>query len=204
MLRTTIGISGGSASGKTTLANALAERLEAVVIRTDDYYRPLDQLTFEERCRLNYDDPSLLDHDLLLHHLTRLQTGRAIEAPRYDFSRHTRLEKRHVVLPQKNVLIEGIFALVHQPIRDLCHVRVFVETDIEECLRRRIDRDVRERGRDEEEVRFRFQNQATPMFRQHLRPLRDMAEVVVSGEVDIDLNVAAVLNFLDERVSVPA
>ena len=204
MERTTIGISGGSASGKTTLANALAERLQAVVIRTDDYYRPMDHLSFEDRCRVNYDDPTLLDHELLFEHLQRLQSGRAIEAPRYDFANHRRHDRRHVVLPQKNVLIEGIFALVYEPVRSLCHVRVFVETDMEECLRRRIDRDVKERGRDEEEVRSRFENQATPMFREHLKPLRDMADVIVSGEVDIDLNVAAVLNILDERVRVPA
>ncbi len=204
MYRTTIGIAGGSASGKTTLADALAARLEAVIIRTDDYYRPLDHLPFEERCRVNFDDPEAIDHELLQQHIELLRAGRAIDAPRYDFTKHTRSPRRHKVLPRKTVMIEGIFSLCYSPIREICDVSIFVDTGEEECLRRRLDRDVRERGRDEREVMARFRNQVTPMFYRYVQPIRDLADVVVSGEVDTDLNVAAVLNFIDDRISVPA
>lgn len=188
-----IAIAGATASGKTTLSRALAERLGGVILRTDDYYRPLDHLTFEERCLTNFDHPDAIDHGLLGVHLAELLAGRAVEAPCYDFTRHTRFPYTHRVEPAGTVIVEGLFALCEPEVESQCAVRVFVETPEPECLRRRLLRDTTERGRTPEEVVERFVGHVMPMFRLHVEPTREIADVVVSGEADTAHNVERVL-----------
>lgn len=191
--RFAIAVAGMSGSGKTTLAEALASALDAALLRTDDYYRPLDHLTFEERCDVNYDHPDSVDGARLANDLRRLLAGEAIEVPAYDFSRHTWSREVRVVQPRPAVLIEGIFALSYKELRDLCAVKVFLDTDEQTCLQRRMERDVLERGRTPGEVISRFEGHVAPMFRQHVLPSRKEADVRVSGDCPGRTAVEAVL-----------
>ncbi|MCX7800699.1 MAG: uridine kinase [Fimbriimonadales bacterium] len=185
MGRLAVAIAGATASGKTTLARAVADRVPCTILRTDDYYRRLDHLTFEQRCLQNFDHPDAIEHDLLVAHVRELLAGRTVEAPRYDFTRHTRFPETHTVVPSPVLLIEGLFALCFPELRELCAVRVFVDTPEDVCLKRRLARDVLERGRTPVEVMERFSGHVAPMFRQHVLPTRETASVVVSGTDDV-------------------
>lgn len=189
MQRVAIAVAGATGSGKSTLAYAVARRLGGTVLHTDDYYRPLDHLTFDQRCHVNFDHPDAVDREALHRDLGRLLDGRPVDGPLYDFSRHTRSVRRRFLHPAPVVVVEGVFALAYPDIADQCAVRVFVETVEAECLRRRIQRDVAERGRTPEEVIQRFTQHVAPMFREHILPTRERADVRVSGERDLDANV---------------
>jgi uridine kinase len=191
--RLAIAIAGATASGKTTLARAVADRVPCTILRTDDYYRRLDHLSFEERCLQNFDHPDAIEHELLVAHARELVAGRSVEAPRYDFTRHTRFAETHTVVPSSVLRIEGLFALCFPELRALCTVRVFVDTPEDVCLRRRLARDVLERGRTPVEVVERFSGHVAPMFRQHVLPTRQTANVVVSGTDDVVANAERVL-----------
>lgn len=192
--RLVIAVAGATASGKTTLVRAVADLLPCTVLRTDDYYRSLDHLTFEARCLQNFDHPDAIERDLLVSHVRELLAGRPVEAPKYDFARHTRAAETRTVLPAPILLIEGLFALCFSELRSLCAVRVFVDTPEDVCLRRRLARDVLERGRTPVEVIERFSGHVAPMFRQHILPTRQTANVVVSGTDDVAANAERVVS----------
>ena len=196
MRRCAIAVAGMSGSGKTTLAEGVAHALGAGLLRTDDYYRPLDALTYEERCEVNFDHPDAVDGALLARQLHALLTGEAVEAPEYDFTRHTRGLGARPVEPTEVVVVEGIFALAYPEVAALCEVRAFVDARTSVCLQRRIARDVAERGRTLGEVVSRFEGHVAPMFRRHVLPSRAWANVVVCGESDPCGGVAAVLDRL--------
>jgi uridine kinase len=191
--RYAIAVAGMSGSGKTTLAEAVADRLGAVLIRTDDYYRPLDDLTYEERCEVNFDHPDSVDGGLLADHLSRLLSGESVKMPQYDFTRHTRGATACRVWADEVVMVEGIFALSYPEVASLCDVRVFVDADEQTCLERRIARDVATRGRTPGEVVSRFEGHVAPMFRRHVLPNRALANVTVDGTDNPDRAVRAVL-----------
>lgn len=190
-----------SGSGKTTLAEAVALKLGAGLLRTDDYYRPFDALTYEERCEVNFDHPDAVDGAYLARQLRALLMGEAVEAPHYDFTRHTRAPGTRRVEPSEVMVIEGIFALSYEEVAELCDVRAFVDADDTTCLQRRIARDVVERGRTPGEVVSRFEGHVAPMFHRHVLPSRTRANVVVSGENDPMSGVAAVLAALPARIA---
>ncbi len=187
-----------SGSGKTTLAEAVALELGAGLLRTDDYYRPLDAVTFAERCEVNFDHPDSVDGARLAAHLRSLLAGEAVEVPHYDFTRHTCGRESRRVEPGAFVVVEGIFALAYPEVRDLCEVRAFVDASEDACLQRRIARDVAERGRTPGEVVSRFEGHVAPMFRRHVLPTRAQANVVVSGESIPRAGVEAVLRRLGQ------
>lgn len=182
-----------SGSGKTTLAETVAHELGAGLLRTDDYYRPLDGLTYEERCEVNFDHPDSVDGERMAGQLRQLLRGETIEVPEYDFTRHTWGRRIQKIGPTDVVVVEGIFALAYPEIVALCDVRVFVDADESICLQRRIERDVAERGRTPGEVVSRFEGHVAPMFRRHVLPGRAHANVIVSGESDPARGIAAVL-----------
>lgn len=181
MKRIGIAIAGASCSGKTTLANALASELDATQIRIDDYYRPLDHLSYEERCEVNFDDPCAIDSDLLIRQIQSLLSGLVVEIPQYDFTRHTRFAETKVIEPTDFVIVEGLFALNYPNLAEMCDVRVFVDAPESACLERRLIRDTTERGRTEEEVLARFTGHVWPMYMKHVLPVRCRATVCVSG-----------------------
>ena len=149
-----IGIAGGTGSGKTTLMKNLILRFEdmVTVLSHDNYYKRHDEMSYEERCQLNYDEPAALETDLMARHLDKLRHGEAIDCPVYDFAQHNRSDETIHIVPKKVIIVEGILIFENQPLRELMDIRIFVDTDADVRLCRRIKRDVNKRGRSLESV----------------------------------------------------
>ena len=162
-----IGIAGGTGSGKTTLMQRLVERFGAdvTVLSHDNYYRRRDDMPFEERCKVNYDEPAALETDLMARHLNALRHGQAIDCPVYDFARHNRSDKTVRIEPRPVIIVEGILIFENRQLRDLMDIKIFVDTDADVRLCRRIRRDVRERGRTLESVIAQYQTTVKPMHK---------------------------------------
>lgn len=179
--RVGIAVAGGSCSGKTTLSNLLTEELRGTLLKVDDYYRTFDHLTFDQRAAINYDHPATIDHELLIRQLQALLSGESVEAPVYDFSIHTRSALTRHIEPTEIVIVEGLFALAWQDLRELCDIRIYVDAPELTCLQRRIRRDVDERGRTPEEVVERFSGHVVPMYREHVQPTAQFANLHADG-----------------------
>ncbi len=188
-----IAVAGPSGAGKTCLAQAVAGRLNAPVLGLDSYYRPFADLTFEERCRQNFDDPASIDAELLFRQLSEISQGRGIEVPVYDFVQYTRRPETVQFQPADYVVMEGLFVLYWANIRELFGTRVYVELADAACFERRLRRDVRERGRTQESVTRQYQETVRPMAEQYIRPTRRWADLVVAGDARLEDSVAAVL-----------
>ena len=192
-----ITIGGCSGAGKTVLARALEAQLGGCsVLALDSYYHAQAGLALEQRALQNYDHPDALDWPLLESHVRSLLNGEPAQAPVYLFDQHTRAPEPELVEPRGVVLVEGILALHHSRLRDLASVRVFVATAEQECVRRRLERDVRDRGRTEESVLQQYRASVHPMALEFVLPSRSHAHVIVSGERPIEQSVQAVLNYL--------
>ncbi len=176
-----IGIAGGTGSGKTTLMKNIVARFggEVSVLSHDNYYKRRDDLSFEERCRINYDEPAALDTSLLVYHLEQLRCGRAIECPVYDFTQHNRSNETLRIAPNRVVIVEGIMIFENGPLRELMDVRIFVDTDADVRLCRRIKRDVNKRGRSLESVLEQYQSTVKPMHEKYVEPSKKYANLVV-------------------------
>ena len=176
-----IGIAGGTGSGKTTLMKNLIQRFEdmVTVISHDNYYRRHDDMTYEERCQLNYDEPAALETDLMAAHLDQLRRGEAIDCPVYDFSQHNRSDETIHIVPKRVIIVEGILIFENQPLRDLMDIRIFVDTDADVRLCRRIKRDVNKRGRTLESVLTQYQTTVKPMHDKYVEPSKKYAHVII-------------------------
>ena len=178
-----IGIAGGSGSGKSTLVkNLIAEFPDMVtVLSHDNYYRRHDELTYEQRTHLNYDEPGSLETDLMARHLEILRQGGCIDCPVYDFTIHNRLDATIPVVPEKVIIVEGILIFENRQLRDLMDIRVFVDADADVRLCRRILRDVQQRGRALESVLEQYQQTVKPMHEQYVEPSKKFADIIVPG-----------------------
>ena len=177
-----IGIAGGSGSGKSTVARKVAESLDgasAAFLDMDAYYRNFAHLPMEERQRVNWDHPDAFDHELLAEHLARLIEGEAIEKPVYDFVTHSRRARTERVEPADVIVIDGILLFVDEQVRDLCDVKVFVDTDADIRLIRRIRRDMNKRGRPLETILEQYLSTVQPMHLQFVEPSKRYADVIV-------------------------
>ena len=176
-----IGIAGGTGSGKTTLMkNLIAEFSDVVtVISHDNYYKRHDELPYEERCKLNYDEPAALETDLMARHLDMLRHGNCIECPVYDFTVHNRSDETIIIVPKKVIIVEGILIFENKPLRDLMDIKIFVDTDADVRLCRRIQRDVTKRGRTLESVLTQYQDTVKPMHEQYVEPSKQHADLIV-------------------------
>ena len=176
-----IGIAGGTGSGKTTLMRNLITEFSDVVtvLSHDNYYKRHDELTYEERCRLNFDEPAALETDLMARHLNILRRGEAIDCPVYDFTVHNRSDETIRITPEKVIIVEGILIFENKQLRDLMDIKIFVDTDADVRLCRRIVRDVRERGRTLESVVDQYQNTVKPMHEQYVEPSKKYADIIV-------------------------
>jgi uridine kinase len=176
-----IGIAGGTGSGKTTLMNNLIERFagSVTVLSHDNYYRRNDHLTYEERCLINYDEPAALETDLMARHLDALRHGETIQCPVYDFSQHNRSDETVRLDPRPVIIVEGILIFENEPLRDLMDIRLFVDTDADVRLCRRIKRDVNKRGRTLESVLTQYQTTVKPMHEKYVEPSKKYANLVV-------------------------
>ena len=197
---TILGVGGCSGSGKTTLARELATQLSATLFPLDFYYRDLSHLSMEERNAFNFDHPDSLEYDLIVAHVQALRNGQSIKRPTYDFSRHARVATvTEKIKPARYVIVEGILALHYTDLLPLFDVTIYVDAPHELCLRRRIDRDTRERGRTEESVRKQFEATARPMADEYVLPCRACADLTVLGTENLDWSVELVLAALHRR-----
>ena len=199
-----IGIAGGTGSGKTTLMNNLIQRFEGsvTVLSHDNYYRRNDHLTYEQRCQINYDEPAALETDLMARHLDALRHGQSIQCPVYDFSRHNRSDKTIEIAPKSVIIVEGILIFENQELRDLMDIKIFVDTDADVRLCRRIKRDVTKRGRSLESVLNQYQMTVKPMHEKYVEPSKKHANLVVleggKNWVALDMIVGRIQRHLDE------
>ena len=176
-----IGIAGGTGSGKTTLMDNLVKRFgdDVTVLSHDNYYRRRDDMTMEERQNVNYDEPAALETDLMVRHLDKLRHGEAIECPVYDFTQHNRSDKTITIVPKRVIIVEGILIFEDDDLRDLMDIRIFVDTDADVRLGRRILRDVEERGRTLQSVLDQYQTTVKPMHEMYVEPSKKYAHLVV-------------------------
>ena len=199
-----IGIAGGTGSGKTTLMkNLIAEfKNDVTILSHDNYYKRHDELTYEERCQLNYDEPAALETDLMAYHLDKLRHGEASDCPVYDFTPHTRSNETIRIEPRKVIIVEGILIFENRQLRDLMDIRVFVDTDSDVRLCRRIKRDVNKRGRSLESVLQQYQETVKPMHEMYVEPSKKYANIIVpeggKNLVALDMIRGRILRHLEE------
>lgn len=176
-----IGICGASGSGKSTLARELENKLgcRCVSIKQDSYYKDHSDLTYEERTRINYDEPAAFEHDLLRDDLLKLRSGKAIRSKDYDFSQHRRDDQGNVIEPADVVILEGIHTFYDPEVRDLLDLKIYVQVDVDICLLRRVKRDMRERGRSIESIYQQYLNTVKPMYEKHIRGYSEYADLIV-------------------------
>jgi len=188
-----IGVSGGSASGKTTVANRIKEACNDSVelLSHDFYYIPHDDLPLEDRAKLNYDHPNAFDTERIIKDIKCLKQGIAIERPVYSYSKHTRLSETVTVNPAQVIIVEGFMIFENAELRELMDIKVFVDTDADERLIRRIVRDVNERGRSLESVIAQYTNTVKPMHEQFVEPYKKYSDIIVPrggmNDVAIDM-----------------
>jgi uridine kinase len=189
-----IGIAGGTGSGKTTLADKLVNsfgREEVSILRHDAYYKRHDNMTFEERCKLNYDHPDAFDNDLLVEHILDLKEGKSIEMPVYDYTIHNRSDETITVEPAPVVILEGILIFAEPTLCDLMDIKVFVDTDADVRILRRIIRDVNERGRSLDNIIRQYLTTVKPMHEQFVEPSKRRADLIIPeggrNEVALDM-----------------
>lgn len=199
-----IGIAGGTGSGKTTLMKNLIREFSDVVtvLSHDNYYKRHDDMTYEERCGLNYDEPAALETDLMARHLDILRQGQAIDCPVYDFTIHNRSNDTIRITPEKVIIVEGILIFENRELRDLMDIKVFVDTDADVRLCRRILRDVEERGRTLESVVTQYQTTVKPMHEQYVEPSKKFADIIIpeggNNQVALDMIMGRIRRHLEE------
>ena len=204
MKTTLIGIAGGTASGKTTVAEKVYEESKkfgsVVVIKLDDYYNCLDNLTMDERKKINYDHPSSFDVSLAVKHLKELKEGKAIEKPIYDFTEHNRKKETEKIEPANVVIMEGILTFAIPEIKDMFDIKLFVDTPDDIRFIRRVTRDIKKRGRDLDSVVNQYLNTVRPMHLTFVEPSKKYADIIIpeggDNKVAIDFIVTKILDLL--------
>lgn len=177
-----IGIAGGTGSGKTTLANRLIDNFgsdEVSIVRHDNYYKRHDNMSYDERSKLNYDHPDAFDNELLREHLLMLKEGKSIPMPVYDYSIHNRSDETFIVHSAPVVVVEGILIFSEPMLADLLDIKVFVDTDADVRILRRIQRDVEERARSLESVISQYLTTVKPMHEQFVEPSKRKADIII-------------------------
>ena len=176
-----IGIAGGTASGKTTIVNKLKKLFENDVelISHDCYYKAHDDMPYEERTKLNYDHPSSFDTDRMIEDIINLKQGKTVYRPVYDFSIHNRVPETVKVEPKKVILVEGILIFENKELRDLMDIKIFVDTDADERLMRRIIRDMKFRGRTIESILTQYKTTVKPMHEEFVEPSKKHADIII-------------------------
>ncbi|EJV74909.1 uridine kinase [Bacillus thuringiensis] len=195
-----IGIAGGSGAGKTTLSQLILEKTGGygiAVISQDNYYFDQSHLTLEERKSVNYDDPKNIDNKLLLKHLLMLRQGNSVNTPIYEFNRHIRLEKTFCISPVPVIIVEGIHILSQADIREVLDMKVFIDTDGDLRVLRRIIRDVSERGRNLESVHRQYLSTVKPVYDAIIGPSRKYADIVLHGS-DFKEGLSVMISYIEK------
>ncbi len=198
-----IGIAGGTGSGKTTVVNQIINELppdEVCVISQDSYYNATDNLTYDQRSKINFDHPRAIDFDLLVEHLKELKKNKIIEQPVYSFVTHNRTKDTIKTHPRKVVIVEGILIFNNKELRDLCDIKIFVHADADERLIRRVKRDITERGRDINEVLTRYQDTLKPMHQEFIEPTKNYADIIIPNDRYNTVAIDIVRTVISERL----
>ena len=198
-----IGVTGGSGSGKTSVSRAIFDQLHGhslMMLQKDSYYKSQDDIPFEERTKVNYDHPNAFDTDLLIEQLEDLLNWKTIEIPVYDYAAHTRSKEVLVQEPREVIIVEGILTLNDARLRDLMDIKIFVDTDDDIRIIRRIQRDIEERGRTLQSVIDQYLETVKPMYHQFIEPSKRYADIIVpeggENQVAIDLLVTKVRDII--------
>lgn len=178
-----IGVAGGTGSGKSTFAERLLALFpgEITIISFDNYYKPQDHLSMEDRVKTNYDCPDALDTELLIEHLGALRRGESVLVPNYDFKIHTRKPERTEVIPSPIIIIDGILAFHDERLRNMFDIKIFADVDADDRILRRLRRDVTERGRDIDGVISQYLETVKPMHRIYVEPTKKYADIIING-----------------------
>ena len=204
-----IGIAGGSGSGKTTLMKNLIAQFEdeVTILSHDNYYKRHDEMSYEERCRLNYDEPDAFDTSLMVYQLDQLRHGKAIDCPVYDYTVHNRSDETIRVSPRRVIIVEGILIFENEALRNLMDIKIFVDTDADVRLCRRIKRDVSKRGRTIESVLNQYQETVKPMHEKYVEPSKKYANIIVleggKNIVALDMIMGRIRRHLNETEELP-
>ncbi|STO31255.1 Uridine kinase [Fusobacterium necrogenes] len=201
-----VGVAGGSGSGKTTVANNLVKTFraeDAVLVEQDAYYRELVNMSFEERATVNFDHPDSIEFELLKEHLISLKNKRAIDRPIYDFTTHSRKEGVIKINPSKIVIVEGILIFAVPEIRELFDMKIFVDTDADEMILRRIERDMNERGRSFASIKNQYLTTVKPMFLEFCESSKRYADIIIprggENKIAIDMVVSTLKRYLNQE-----
>lgn len=199
-----IGIAGGTGSGKTTITRQLVRHFgqDVSVIYHDNYYKAHHDLSYEERSKLNFDHPDAYDTDLMVHDLKELKMGHSVECPVYDFTIHDRSSSTLTIRPSRVIIVEGILIFASEELRNLMDIRIFVDTDADVRILRRIRRDVRERGRSLESVINQYLDTVKPMHEAFVEPSKRYADIIIpeggQNQVAVDMVIGRVQAHLDQ------
>jgi uridine kinase len=199
-----IGIAGGTGSGKTTVVNQILNQIaadEICVISQDSYYKATDELSYEQRTKINFDHPNAIDFELLVEHLKELKKGNVIEQPVYSFVSHNRTKDTLKTHPRKVVIVEGILIFNNVELRNLFDIKIYVHADADERLIRRLRRDTKERGRDLEEVLERYQNTLKPMHQQFIEPTKNFADIIIPNDKYNTVAIDIVRTVINEKLT---
>jgi uridine kinase len=186
-----IGVFGGTGSGKTTIVNQIVSDFNASdiqVISQDAYYKDNSNITYDARCLLNFDHPEAIDFELLYQHLSALKNGETIEQPVYNFKTHNRTDKTLEISPKKILILEGILIMNYPKLRSLLDLKVFIDTNSDMRMERRVNRDISERGRTPKEVMDRYLNTLKPMHDQFIEPMKIHADMVIENHENASIN----------------
>ena len=201
-----IGIYGGTGSGKTTIVNMIASYFSSndiEIISQDSYYKDNSDISYEERCKLNFDHPDAIDFDLLHKHLKNLKKGEKVEQPIYDFKIHNRLKKTIKIKPKKILILEGILIMCHAEIRSIFDLKIFISANSKTRMERRIKRDIAERGRSRDEVLKRYIETLKPMHEKFIEPTKIYANYIIENQFNNKLNIDELLEkmklYLNEK-----
>lgn len=187
-----IGVAGGTGSGKSTFTNRIKEEFgnQIAVVYHDNYYKSRNEISFEDRKKINYDHPDALETELLIKHLKLLKNGIAVDCPVYDYSVHNRSKEIVRIEPQKVIIVEGILVLQNEELRNLLDIKVYVEAEADERIMRRAIRDMKERGRDLEGIFEQYITTVKPMHYLYVEPTRALADIVInSGKNDVAFDI---------------
>ncbi len=200
----TIGIAGGSGSGKTTLSHVIAQRfpLHTTILNHDDYYKAHDDLSYEEREKLNYDEPAAFDNDLFRDHLEKLRSGYDIECPVYDYREHNRTGETKHIPARPLVLVDGILIFTDPKICDLLDLRIFVDTDADVRFIRRLMRDVSDRSRSIDSVIDQYQNTVKPMHEKYVEPSKREANIIVPEGGENPIAADMIISYIREHLGI--
>lgn len=189
-----VGICGPSGSGKTTLSQSLQKMMgdkNLTILQEDSYYKDFSHLTVEQREKINFDHPNAFDYQLLDHHLKFLLSGKNIQQPQYDYITHCRTNKTSLVKSSRIIILEGLLILNHSKFRNLMTMKVFIDTKIDICLIRRIQRDINERGRELTSIINQYIRTVRPMYFKFVKPSKEFADIIIphGGENDSAINI---------------